>query len=389
MTKCADVVVIGGGLIGTAVFYTLAKAGVKVILAEAKDVASGTSSHCDGNVFVSDKMPGYDAYLAKRSQDLYPIVASEIDYDFEWSREGSLLVMENDREMAAAVKYCKGLGDCGIPIRMLNEREIHMEEPNLADSVIGAIDTLCDGSVYPPGLCYALVHGAKQLGAEVMTHTKVIGIDRGANGQIEKVRTTNGDILTNTVVNAAGIWAKEVGAMVGLTIPIEPRQGQILVAEQTFQVARRKVVEFGYLMAKFQGGDYKRDVDEDIEAYGVAMVFEPTHHNNFLIGSSRRFVGWDTNCDFNVIRALAKRAQHFFPVLKDIKIIRTYAGLRPYTPDHFPIVSDTEVPGFYISAGHEGDGVSLALVTGEIITRMIRNEKQEIDIEKLSFKRYC
>jgi len=389
MTKKADVVVIGGGLIGTAVFYTLAKSGVKVILIEMGDIASGTSSHCDGNVYVSDKMPGYDAYLAKRSQDLYPIFADEIGYDFEWTREGSLLVMENDAEMAEAEKYCQGLADCGIPIRMLNEREVHEEVPSLTKSVIGAIDTLCDGSVYPPGLCFALVHGAKRLGAEVMTHTRVIGIDRGADGRIERVRTTNGDILTDTVVNAAGIWAKEIGTMVGLQIPIEPRQGQVLVGEQTFQFSRRRVVEFGYLMVKLQGGEYKRDVDEDIEEYGVAMVYEPTRDNNFLIGSSRRFVDWDMDCNFNVMRALAKRAQHFFPVLKDIKIIRTYTGLRPYTPDHFPIVSETEVPGFYISAGHEGDGVSLALVTGEIITRMVRKEKQGIDIEKLSFQRYC
>jgi len=292
-------------------------------------------------------------------------------------------------EMAAAEKYCKGLADCGIPIRMLNEREIHRAEPNLAPSVIGAIDTLCDGSVYPPGLCFALVYGAKALGAKVLPRTRATGIIRGADGRIQKVVTTNGDIQTDTVVNAAGIWAKEIGRMVGLNIPIEPRQGQILVGEQTFQIARRKVVEFGYLMVKLQGGEYQRNVDADIEEYGVAMVFEPTRDNNFLIGSSRRFVDRDTNCHFGVMRALAKRAMHFFPVLKDINIIRTYTGLRPYTPDHFPIVSETEVPGFFIAAGHEGDGVSLALVTGEIITNMIRGEKQGIDITKLSFARYC
>lgn len=389
MDKRADVVVIGGGLIGTAVLYSLAKAGVKAILVEADDIASGTSSHCDGNVYVSDKMPGYDAYLAKRSQDLYPIVADEIGYDFEWSREGSLLVMESDAELEEAKKYCQGLADCGIPVRMLDHREVHEMEPNLVDSVVGAIDTLCDGAIYPPGLCFALVHGAKRLGAEVMMHAKVIGIDRGINGRITKVHTTKGSILTDTVVNAAGIWAKEIGAMVGLNIPIEPRQGQILVGEQTFKFANRRVVEFSYLMVKLQGGEYDRKVDADIEEYGVAMVFEPTRDNNFLLGSSRRFAGWDMNCDFAVLRALAKRAQHFFPILKDVKIIRTYAGLRPYTPDHFPIVSDTELPGFYIAAGHEGDGVSLALVTGEIISRMICKEQQGIDIEKLSFKRYC
>ncbi|MFR7442683.1 MAG: hypothetical protein ACLUUO_03350 [Sellimonas intestinalis] len=79
--------------------------------------------------------------------------------------------------------------------------------------------------------------------------------------------------------------------MVGLTIPIQARQGQILVSEQTFQVARRKVHEFGYMSTKFQSDGYERPVSERVEKYGVAFVFEPTASNNFLIGSSRTFAG--------------------------------------------------------------------------------------------------
>lgn len=389
MTKNADVVVIGGGAIGTAILYALAKTGASVILVEAGDIAEGTSSKCDGNVLISDKMPGYDAMLAKRSQDLFPTLSDEIGYDIEWTRRGSMLMIENETEMAQAVEYGKGLADSGIPVRMMNQKEVREDEPLISPHVIGGLEVQCDGSLYPMALCYGLTLAAERLGAKVMRHTGVTAIERDGKGRVSKVVTTGGDILTGNIVNCAGIWAKEIGQMVGLQIPVESRQGQILVSEQTFPVARRKVVEFGYLMAKFQGGEYKRDVPPDVEEYGVAFVFEPTHANNFLMGSSRRFVGRDTRCHIGVMKAIANRAKHFFPIMKDIKIIRAYAGLRPYTPDHMPIVSGTDIPGFYIATGHEGDGISLSLVTAEIISGLINNRPIDMDLAPLDFGRYA
>ena len=385
MGKTADAVIIGAGVIGAAAAYALSGRGAKVILVEAGDIAQGTSSKSDGNILVSDKMPGYDAKLAKLSQDMFPALSRKLDYDIEWTQKGSLQLVENETEKKKAEEYCQALIDSGIPARMLNEKQVREDEPLVSPKVIGGLEVDCDGSVYPMGLCFGLAAGAKKNGAEIMTRTKVTGIVRA--GRIEKVLTSRGDIYTNTVINCAGIWSGEIGAMAGLQIPVQPRQGQILVAEQTFQVARRKVVEFGYLMAKFQGSDYKRDVSPEIEEYGVAFVFEPTRANNFLIGSSRRFVGRDTRNHFGVMKALAERAVHFFPVMKDIKIIRAYAGLRPFMPDHLPVISDTPVPGFYISTGHEGDGIGLSLISAEIIANMITGKKQPIDVTPLSFSR--
>ena len=388
MPKNADVVVIGGGAIGTAVTYALSKTGAKVILVEAGDIAEGTSSKCDGNILISDKMPGFDAIIAKRSQELFPSLSNEIGYDLEWTQKGSLNLIENEVEMAQAVEFCEGLKACGTPARMMDQQEVRADEPFVSPHVIGGLEVACDGSLCPMALCYGLALAAQRLGAKILLHTRVIAIERDDKNRVSKVVTTAGDILTENVVNCAGIWAKEIGQMVGLDIPVEARQGQILVAEQTFQVARRKVVEFGYLMAKF-GGDYKRQVPPDVEKYGVAFVFEPTHANNFLIGSSRRFVGRDTRCHIGVMRALASRATRFFPIMKDIKIIRAYVGLRPYTPDHMPIVSDTDIPGFYIAAGHEGDGISLALVTADIISGMINGKAYDMDLGPVSFRWYA
>jgi len=386
--KSADVVVIGGGVVGTAIAYFLARKNMDVILVEKGAITAGTSGRGEGNVLVSDKMPGFDSRLTKLSQDLFPEIANELDYDISWTRKGSLLAIENEEEMEVAKTFCAHLAAEGLPVRILDQYEVHEDEPYLAPDIAGGMETDCDGSLNPMALAYGLVHGAKKMGARVLTHSAVTDIRLDANGCIERVVTEQEEIVTQRIVNAAGVWAPEIGKLVGLDIPIRPRQGQLLVAERTFTVARRKVMEFGYMMAKFESSRYTRDVNPEMEKYGIALVFEPTEAKNFLIGSSRRFVGMDTSCQIVVLQAMAQRAIRFFPVIKDIKIIRSYAGLRPYTPDHLPIISETEIPGFYVAAGHEGDGIGLSLITGKLISQMICGQQPEITIEPLRLSRF-
>jgi glycine/D-amino acid oxidase-like deaminating enzyme len=388
MKKSTDVVVIGGGAVGSAVAYYLACKQLQVTLVEKKGIAAGTSGRCEGDVLVCDKRPGFDLQLATLSQNLFAELTAELDYDFGWTRKGSLLAIENEEEMQAAEILCAQLSAEGVPMRILDQSEVHADEAHLAPDIIGGLETDCDGSLNPMALAGGLTYGAQKLGAEVMTHTVVTGIQLNGRGQIAGVETNRGRLSTRNIVNAAGVWAPQIGAMVGLNIPIKPRQGQLIVAERSLPVARRKVMEFGYMMAKFGSGDYVRNVTPDMEKYGVALVYEPTEAKNFLIGSSRRFVGFDTTVNLNVIRAIAQRAKRFFPVIKDIRMIRSYAGLRPYTPDHFPIISATAVPGFYIAAGHEGDGIGLSLITGKLITQMICHETPAISLEPLKFSRF-
>lgn len=385
MSKC-EVAVIGGGAIGCAVTYFLAREGIHATLIEAGDIAEGTSSRCDGNVLVSDKMPGYDCMLAKASIDLFPGLIGELDYPTEWTQRGSLVLLENEAEMVAGTQFCEDMRGCGIPMRILDREELFRDEPLLARDLMGGIETDCDGSLYPIGFCYGLALGAKRLGACLMLHTRVENIVKSGDGFT--VATTGGSVHADRVVNCGGVWAPEIGEMVGLSIPIQARQGQILVSEQTYQVGRRKIYEFGYLMAKFQSGTYTRAVSQRVEDNGVAFVFEPTHANNFLIGSSRRFVGKDTAADMEVMQAIAERAIRFFPILRDIKVVRAYAGVRPYTPDHMPIISDTPVPGVYIAAGHEGDGIGLSPITAEIMTDVILGRKPCVDISPLKYSRF-
>src|SRR5699024_12448558 len=105
----------------------------------------------------------------------------------------------------------------------------------------------------------------------------------------------------------------------------------------------------------------ERIVDELTEKYGVALVFEPTESQNFLLGSSREFVGFDTTVNYRVLEVMARRVLRFYPKIADMTIIRSYAGLRPWTEDHLPIISAVdEVKNYFVVAGLEGDDVSVA-----------------------------
>lgn len=381
------IAVIGAGAIGCAVAYYNAKEGADVILIDAGDIANYTSSRCDGNVLACDKEPGYDALLTMRSQDLLDELSEELDYDFEWERRGSLFLMENEYEMQMAQKLYEEFQAIGMPCHMVDQKELREREPYVAEDIPGGMWFDNDGCLYPMGLCYGLADGLKKLGGKLSLHNPVTGIDCKEAGFV--VHTEQGDIEADVVVNCGGVKAPEIGKMVGLDIPIQARQGQILVSEQSFKVAKQKTHEFGYIMAKFQNSDgYKRPVTPDQEKYGVAFVYEPTGGDNFLLGSSRYFTE-DLHAEIDVMRALAQRGVRFFPVMKDIKVIRCYAGVRPYTPDHMPIISDTEIPGYYIAAGHEGDGIGLSAVTGLLMSQLIAGKPTDVDMQPLSFKRFC
>ena len=384
-----DTVVIGGGVIGTCVAYYLSKKGVKVALVEKNDIASGTSGRCDGNVLISDKQPGFDTKMTYTSQLLFKELYTEIPYNFDYTQRGSLYIIESEEEFSVAEGFVKKQVEDGYPMRMMDKSEIHNDEPYLAEDIVGGVEIDCDLSLNSMTFAFGLSLEAKRNGAVVFNHTSVTGIRLDKKGTVEAVETDKDVLITKDVVNCAGVWAPDIGKMVGLDIPIKPRQGQLLVAEKTFPVGKRKIMEFGYMMAKFGDENYKRNVRSELENLGIAFVFEPTLSNNFLIGSSRAFVGFDTQVSIEVMQGLAERAIRFFPVMKDIHVIRAYAGLRPYVDDHMPIISKVdEVPGFYIAAGHEGDGIGLSPLTGKLISQMITGKETILPIDTLSINRF-
>nr|WP_223254392.1 FAD-dependent oxidoreductase [Bacillus sp. HNG] len=384
MSNRTEVAIIGGGIVGCAIAYYVSKAGIDCTLIEKGDLVSGTSSRCDGNVTIVDKDPGFDSQMSWVSQELIVDLNRDLDIPFEFRALGSILVCDNEEEMEAAKKWVETQRKAGLKFNVLDSSDIRQESPFFADDIPGGLECETDSLINPYLFCYSLIDKAKQFGLKLRTHSEVKAISKQEDFKIE---TTNGTIVAKKVVNAAGVWAPFIGKMLDIEIPIIPRKGHILVGARQQPIMMRNVMEFGYLMNKF---GRERQVDPQTKEHGVALVLEPTESQNFLLGSSRQFVGYDGRVDINVVETMAKRALRFFPKINDFKMIRTYTGFRPWTEDHLPIISAVEkVPGFFIAAGHEGDGISLATVTGKLVEELIlEKEDTIIPIDPLRYDRF-
>ncbi|WP_326975511.1 NAD(P)/FAD-dependent oxidoreductase [Caproicibacter sp. BJN0012] len=384
-----DVVVVGAGAIGSSVAYHLTKKGFGVALVERGDVAGGTSGHCDAVALICDKKPGIDTQMGYESIQVFKQLAHDFSYDFEFHQPGSLYVCETEQELEVASEYVKQQQADGYDMHLVGNYEMQQMEPYLAKDLQGGIWTVPDSAMNPLKLCFAFVEESKKLGLKLFDHTKVVGIGRDEKGAVESVVTDKGKINTKTVINCAGVWAPELGKLVGIDIPIFPRKGTNLVSEKTTKICHQKVHEFGYMLSKFEDINFKRNVSDLVEKNNVAFAIEPTDADNFLIGGNREYKGFSIAPEIEVMRAIAERSIRFFPILKEVNMIRAYSGVRPYCVGHLPIVSEVEeVPGFWIAAGHEGDGISLSPITGKMVAQLMTGEKTDFDSDQLKFSRF-
>ena len=385
--KTYDVAVIGAGVIGTSCAYHLVKKGLSVALVDRNNVARGTSSHCDAVALIVDKQPGVDAAMGYASIQRFLELQNELDSDFELHQRGCLYACDTEQEMEVAAQYARDMQADGYNVNALSPKELLEHEPFLAKDLIGGLFSDIDLGLNPYKLCFAFVDTVLGKGLDLYTYTNVTGVRLDGEKRVQGVDTDKGFIPCGKVVNACGVWSPEIGRMAGPEIPVEPRKGVILVSAPSFKFCNQKVQEFGYMISKFSNHECKRD--PELEKYEVSFVIEPTDANNVLIGSSRNFAGYDISTEMEIIHVIAKRAIRFYPILKDLNCIRTYAGLRPFLADHLPLITQVdEVPGYYIATGHEGDGISMAPTTGRLISELIAGEEPYLDLTPFSFNRY-
>ena len=174
------------------------------------------------------------------------------------------------------------------------------------------------------------------------------------------------------VVNAAGVWAPRVAAMVGIALPITPRRGQWLrTVPDGSPTVHRPILEAAYLLAKFDPAFGEQSPDPFLRM-GGALTLMPRSDGGTFVGNSREFAGFDTTPDPAMTEAILRHAAAFMPSLAETPIAMRGAGLRPYTPDGLPILGPVEgIEGFVMAAGHEGDGVALSAITGRLIADFI------------------
>lgn len=378
--KTADVVIIGAGVIGASIAFHLTRHGIKPLVVEKNEPAAGSSGACDGLVFLQSKKPGLHLKLALESRKRFDALVHILGSGIEFKKTGGMCVIEDEAELAAMRLSVDEQQRSGLEMELIDGAEARRREPCLSEKVIAATFSTLDSQVNPYALTFAFLAAAKFAGAKILTGETVRTVEV-ASGKVRAVVTDNRKIDTAVVVNAAGALAAEVGRLVGLKIPITPRRGQILVTAAVPPLLRHCLISAQYVAAKFN--------PELAAQGGMGFSLEQADSGNILIGSSREFVGFDRRTTFDGIRTIASRIVPVVPALKRVPVIRTFGGLRPYTPDGLPILGKVAgLDGFIMSAGHEGDGIALSAITGELIAELIAMGRTPFPLDAFRLERF-
>ncbi|HEX3492855.1 MAG TPA: FAD-binding oxidoreductase [Streptosporangiaceae bacterium] len=373
-----DVVVVGAGIVGSACAYFLARAGLTVAVVERGTVASGTTSAGEGNLLVSDKEPGPEMDLALLSNGLWRELGEELGPAAELEPKGGLVVAAGPRQREQLDAFAATQAAAGVQTRPVAPADLRELEPHLAPGLAGGVFYPQDMQVQPMMAAALLLRLARGMGADVHLRTEVTGVQTAA-GRVTGVRTSRGVLAAGQVVNAAGPWAGELAALAGLKLPVLPRRGFIVVTEPLPVLIRHKVYT----------ADYVANVASGSAGLETSTVIEGTAGGTILIGASRERVGFDRDSSLRVVGMLAGQAMRLFPVLAEARAIRFYRGFRPYCPDHLPVIgADDRLPGLLHACGHEGAGVGLAPVTGQLIAQVAAGQAPSLPLAPLRPTRF-
>jgi glycine/D-amino acid oxidase-like deaminating enzyme len=372
----ADVVVIGGGVSGAAIARELARRGVRTALVERGEIGSGTTGLGGGGIILQTKRPGPHLTLGLRSARLLREMAPELGA-IGYAMHGALVLLPTAEAARTLEPFLATQRAAGLPVTVLSRADVRELEPALTGAYAGATylppmaDGITDAHVDPTSLARAYAQAATDAGATLYTGTTVTAM-RTTAGRVTSVVTDRGEIACGIVVNAAGVWAPRVAAMIGVDVPITPRRGQWLrtIPGDTLMV-HRPILEAAYLLAKFDPA-YGVQSPDPFLRMGGALTLMPRLDGSTFVGNSRESAGYDTTPDRVITDAILAHATAFMPSLAGAPIATRGAGLRPATPDGLPILGPVDgVEGFIMAAGHEGDGVALSAITGHLIADAI------------------
>jgi glycine/D-amino acid oxidase-like deaminating enzyme len=381
----ADAVVVGGGVVGTACAYHLSVRGVRVVLIEKSGLAAGSSSATQSQVGYGLGGDGDHLDFQIAAMAAYnDLVRHGVQFDFDQS--GTVVVPEGGPDEEALQRAVESRRARGLQCRWVSAAELADIEPEVATAGSGGAFLPELAQVSPMNLAVELARQAILKGARVTCNTALEAIEFGPHHSVAAVQTSRGRVTTRRLVLATGSWSRVVGRLAGLEVPVWPRKGHILVSEPAPHLLRRPVVDFGY------GHDTVERLTDSGPLPGPAETFgvlQPLPTGQLLIGGSRQFAGLDMTIDHRVVRAIARRAIHMVPSLRDVRVIRTYIGFRPWTPDGSPIIGPSRrASGLIFATGHGGEGVTESVVTGEIVADFITGQVSRVDVRRLAPDRF-
>lgn len=378
LPRTADVVVVGAGVVGAACAAALTGSGLDVCVVDRLGPAAGASSAGEGNLLVSDKLPGPELALALRSVALWREFAQRCELPFEFEAKGGLVVAGSASASDALRETVTAQRSAGVHADLVTAAELGQYEPMLAAGLLSGACYPQDAQVQPMLAVRALLHVAVRRGATVVGGCEVIGARRDASGSLRAVETSRGTVAAPRVVVAAGAFSAEAAHRLGAAVRVQPRRGHVVVTEALPRLVRHKVY----------AAEYVGDIGSDDAGLRSSPVVEGTESGPILLGSSRELAGFDRRLDLRVVSQITRRAVALFPFLRDVHVTRSYLGFRPATTDHLPVIGEQrEAPGTWFATGHEGAGVGLAMGSAEVLRDLMLGAPPILDPAAFSASR--
>jgi glycine oxidase len=363
----ADVIVIGGGLIGSSIALRLAQAKLRVSVFDRGEPGAEASSAAAGMIGPQAETAVPDAFFAlcATSHALYPDFVAEIEdlsgRDVGFRREGSLLVATDEKQVANLEKLFWNQSRAGLPLERLSVASLEHKMPGLSKKVRLALGASEDHWVDNEKLTRAVIEAAHRLGVKFHARCAVEDLvirDNRAETVHTRTGPHNGEpslFSAGLFVLAAGCWSGGLAEQAGLHLAMQPCRGQMMEFESPREIPHVVRAGMHYLV--------------------------PRSARRVLIGTTAEYAGFDKSVTAEGLQSILSGAMKFAPFLKECVFLRTWAGLRPDTSDHLPILGYSKLDNLILATGHFRHGILLAPITAQQISELILNRTSSIALE--------
>jgi sarcosine oxidase subunit beta len=382
MRKTADVVIVGGGCMGASVAYHLAERDVTdvVLIEREPQLGTGSTGRNAGGFRHQFSHPA-NIELSKESIALFATFEEAVGHPIDFWPDGYLFLLSSAASVDAFKKNVDLQRAHGIHVDWLSAREASELCPGLAtDGVLGATYCGDDGIADPNGVTHGFAKAAQARGVEVRRGEEVTGI-RVNGGRVTHVDTSVGSIATYNVVNAAGAWAKAIGQMAGVNVPVAPERRHIFIAQPpgggswSDEAHREKVPNSRLMVIDFESTFY-------FHREGGGLLFG--------MGDPDEQPGFDVTVRWDFLPTVIDVAVRRLPALADAAVSHAWAGLYEMTPDHNPIIGAAAgVSGFYTVAGFSGHGFQHSPAAGRLIADLIVGKNPQFDMSPFDPNRFA
>lgn len=347
-----DLIIAGGGIVGSACALACTRAGLRVALVERDVFGSGATAAGMGHIVVMDDSEAQFA-LTRFSQELWMQLGKELPAAAEYCQRGTIWVAADEEEMVEAERKHRFLRERKVPCQLLSPSALAASEPKLRPGLAGGLLVSDDAIVFAPAVSAWLAQQAAAAGTTLITGHAVTALRNG------EALLGDGRVLhAEHLLNATGAEARTLHA----GLPVRKRKGQLAITDRYPGFAHHQIVELGYLKSAHSNS-----------RQSVAFNIQPRPNGQILIGSSRQFDDEGGALDRQHLARMLGRVFSYMPALAELNVLRTWTGFRAATPDKLPLIGPAggADASLWLATGHEGLGCTTALATAELIAAQL------------------